>query len=67
MNKKKLALSLLITIFLTSVSAYAEEQIPSYDMEEIIISADADRQAVSTSEVNVKIVNPGSVKTVPEL
>ncbi len=65
MKKRNFISALLVASMLTAVPVYAEEQVSSYDMEEIIVTAD--RDSVDSSEVNVKIVNPGSVKSVPDL
>lgn len=67
MKKKKLVLKILLTLALsTAVPAYAAE-LPSYDMEEIVIVADAYRSPVNDNTVNVKVVSPGRAATIPEL
>ncbi len=40
---------------------------PGYDMEEIVITADAYRPAVADSTVNVKLITPGKATTIPEI
>lgn len=66
MNRKRLMLKVLLALALAASPAYAAE-IPTYDMEEIIVSADAVQPAVPTDVVNVKVVSPGKASTVPEL
>lgn len=66
MNRKKLAVKILLALALATTPVYASEP-PSYDMEEIIVSADALRPALDTETVNVKVVSPGKATSVPDL
>lgn len=66
MNKKKLAVKILLALALSTAPAYAAQP-PSYDMEEIIVSADAYQSALDTENINVKVVSPGKATSVPDL
>lgn len=66
MNKKKIALSLAVAVSLNAVSLCAAENM-AYDLEEIIVHADAQKPAVDTENVLVKQVSPGKASSVPEI
>jgi outer membrane receptor protein involved in Fe transport len=66
MSKKKLAVKIMLALTLATAPAYAAE-IPSYDMEEIIVSADAYQAPVAGDTVNVRVVSPGRAASVPDL
>lgn len=66
MKKKKLIIQVLLALSLGTATGFAAE-LPSYDMEEIIIVADAYRSPVPEDTVNVKVVSPGRAATIPEL
>lgn len=66
MKKRKRLLQILLALSLGTAPVYAAE-LPSYDMEEIVIVADAYRSPVKEDTVNVKIVSPGRAATIPEL
>lgn len=61
-----LMIGILLAVALTGLPAYAAET-PSYDMEEIIITADAYRPAMADGTVNAKLVTPGKATTIPEI
>ncbi len=66
MNNKKLIINILLTLSLSTLPSFASP-IPSYDMEEIIVTANADRQSFAQETINTKIVSPGKATTIPEL
>jgi len=66
MNNKKLGIKILLALSLGIVPAYAAEM-PSYDMEEIIVTADAPSSPMTDEMVNVKYISPGKAATIPEL
>ncbi len=66
MKKKRITLPMLLALSLAASPVYAGE-IPTYDMEEIIVSADAERLALEPESVNVKVVSPGRASSVPDL
>lgn len=66
MKKKKLIVQILLALSLGTAPGFAAE-LPSYDMEEIVIVADAYRSPVKEDTVNVKVVSPGRAATIPEL
>ncbi|HWQ61665.1 MAG TPA: TonB-dependent receptor [Negativicutes bacterium] len=66
MSKKRIAIKMLLAIMLAASPAAASDK-PSYELQEIIISADAIRPALPTDTVNVQVASPGRASTVPEL
>lgn len=66
MEKKRLLMKVLVALALAGTPAYAAET-PSYNMEEIVITADAYRPAVTGDTVNAMLVNPGKATTIPEI
>jgi len=66
MSKNITAMTVLLALVLAASPAAASDK-PSYEMQEIIISADAIKPAVPTDTVNVQVVSPGKAATVPEL
>ena len=66
MKKKKLALKIAVALSLMTMPVYAEE-VPSFDLETIIVTAEADHPAIDKENVNVKVVNPGRARSVPDL
>ncbi len=58
-------LCLLAMLLTSSVSAAAE--IPSYDMQEIIIVGDAAKTPVTEDSINVRHINPAKTATLPEI
>jgi len=66
MNRKRLVLKVLMALTVASSSVYASE-VPSYDMQEIIVSADAVKPALSTDTINVQTVSPGKASSIPDL
>jgi outer membrane receptor for ferrienterochelin and colicin len=66
MSKKRIAMTVLLALVLAASPAAASDK-PSYEMQEIIISADAIRPALPTDTVNAQVVSPGKAATVPEL
>ncbi|MCE5284607.1 MAG: TonB-dependent receptor [Pelosinus sp.] len=66
MKKRKIALEILLALALGTGGVFADE-IPSYDMEEIVITADAYRAPVKEDTMNVKVISPGRAATIPEL
>jgi len=66
MNKKQLGIKILLVLSLGTIPVYAADM-PSYDMEEIIVTADASSTTVTGETVNVKYMSPGKAATIPEL
>lgn len=66
MKNKKLILKIVLALSLATAPVYAAE-IPAFDLEEIIVSADADHSAMDTENVNVKVVSPGKATSVPDI
>jgi len=66
MKKKQLIANILVALALSAGTVSASE-VPSYDLEEIIVTANAERAAIATDTINVKIVNPGKAASIPEL
>ncbi|MHC1745978.1 MAG: TonB-dependent receptor [Negativicutes bacterium] len=66
MKKKKLAINILLGVVLATTPVYASD-IPSFAMEEIVISAEAVQPALQKDMVNVIVVNPGKASNVPDL
>ncbi|EAX47529.1 TonB-dependent receptor [Thermosinus carboxydivorans Nor1] len=66
MNKTKLAIKVMLALSLATTPAFAS-QIPSYDMGEIIISADAYRLTTDTETINIKVVSPGKTTSIPDI
>ncbi|MDF2875871.1 MAG: pfeA [Sporomusa sp.] len=66
MREKKLAVNILLSLALMTTPVYATQP-PSFAMEEIIVSADAYKQALDSESINVKVVSPGKATSVPDL
>lgn len=64
MNKKRLAVKIMLALALAGAPAAAAE-LPGYDVEEIIVRADAYRPALAEETVNARTVSPGRAATVP--
>ena len=60
---------IVITVFLmlVAISSVFASEMPSFTLEEIIVTADAIKPAFSTDNINAKVVNPGQATSVPEL
>jgi len=66
MKRKKRIINILVALTLTVLPVCAAE-IPTYDMEEIIVSAEAYQSTVNTETLQVKVVNPAKTATIPEI
>lgn len=66
MERKRLIIKTLLSLSLLTAPVYAE-QLPTFEFETIIITADAYRPAIDKENINVKVVNPGKAASVPEL
>ena len=70
MSKNRTVIKILLTltaILILTASPAAASDVPSYEMQEIIVSAEAINPALPTDTLNVQIVSPGKATTVPEL
>lgn len=66
MKKKQLIANIFVALALSAGTVSASE-IPTFDMEEIVVTANAEQAAIVTDTINVKVVSPGKAATVPEL
>ena len=66
LNKKTLATAVAAGILLTGMPVMAED-VPSYNLEEIVIQAEGITKSKADTTVNVKTVSPGKASTIPEL
>lgn len=66
MKKKQLIANILVALALSTGTVSASD-VPSYDLEEIVVTANAERPAMATDTVNVKVVSPGKAASIPEL
>ncbi|HEY3425361.1 MAG TPA: hypothetical protein VGL27_11235, partial [Negativicutes bacterium] len=66
MRKYLLTITMLVGLLVNASVTFAEET-PGFNLEEIIIQADAYQAPVNSSTVNVKVVSPGKASTIPEI
>ena len=66
MRKHFLTVTTLAAILVSAPVVFAADT-PSFNMEEIIIQADAYHAPVDSSTINVKVISPGKASTIPEL
>lgn len=67
MNKRiAMMMTIIFAVALVGVPAYASG-VPSYDVEEIVITADAYQPAMTEETVEAKVVSPGKATTIPEI
>lgn len=66
MKKKQLIASVLLALAVSAGNVSASG-VPSYDLEEIIVTANAERAPITADTINVKVVSPGKAASIPEL
>jgi len=66
LNKRTLATAVAAGILLAGMPVMAED-VPSYNLEEIVIQAEGVTKNNADTTVNVKTVSPGKASTIPEL
>ena len=62
--KKKLLIALLAA---SSISTAYAANLPSYEMQEIIVTEEKIQNAVSKDTIDIKYVSPGKITSIPEL
>ena len=65
-GQQVLTAGILLGLLAAGGSAYAED-LPTYQMDEIVVTADKANAAVAETNVNVKYVSPGKTATIPDL
>ncbi|WP_312516024.1 TonB-dependent receptor plug domain-containing protein [Anaerospora sp.] len=66
MKKKQLLASILLALAVSAGNVSASGA-PSYDLEEIIVTANAERAPITADTINVKVASPGKAASIPEL
>lgn len=66
MKRKRLVLPILAGVLLT-IAGTAQANLPSYDMQEIIVTAKVIEGPVAQDTINTKYISPGKAATIPEL
>lgn len=65
--RKHLVVGAILAGLLANAPAAFAEETPSFNLEEIIIQADAYQTPIDSNTVNVKVVSPGKASTIPEI